>query len=106
MHFDVLKRPIFVGDTILFKGPYAGNMDTVGKVIKINPKSVKIEYPATRVTSPGKWNSQTRQWEGRVIEPCVVTILRRYDMLVINEQLPASEAIIEQFKLDNPHFYL
>lgn len=47
-HFDALKRPVVLGDTVLTKGYGKCNMDQIATVVKITPKAVYIDVPYTR----------------------------------------------------------
>lgn len=48
IHYDALKRPVAIGDTVLTKGYGSSNMNQIAKVVKFTPKSVFIDITKTK----------------------------------------------------------
>ena len=41
---DFLRRPLALGDYVVFPGAYGGGMK-LGKIVKFTPKNIKVEHP-------------------------------------------------------------
>lgn len=86
-HFDALKRPCKVGDTVLTKGYGSCNMDQIATIVKMTPKSVFIDI---HFTSYKRVVDSTSSW-GYRYEKVLGEIKRMKrdssSFVVINEQL-------------------
>lgn len=97
--FDTLGRPIKVGDTILVRGYYSMNMDTVAKVARINKYSISVDLPVRR------WLG----WLGGQWKDCGFQRMYRHgsQMLVLNKNLlNESKKLKEQYMNEYPEEFL
>lgn len=86
-HFDALKRPCKVGDTVLTKGYGSCNMDQIATIVKMTPKFVFIDISATYYK---RIEDSTSRWGYRYERVMGETKRMKRDsssFLVINEQL-------------------
>lgn len=88
MHFDALKRPVALGDTVLTKGYGSCDMDEIAVVTKITPKSVFVavaNYSWIKV--PTTTNSLGHKWERDTSAPTKQMKRSSDSFVVISEQL-------------------
>ena len=101
---DMLKRPVKVGDTILCKGYGSCSHDTFTTVLKTNPTTVTIKNSwSTWDKDPvtGKWSRQVHYGDKGKLQT------RRYsEVLVVNELLPISEALAQEYVATHPEHFL
>lgn len=77
---DMLGRPIKVGDTIITNYPFKATFGLVTKVLKVNKSS--ILHSITRATY-SRVNNRYDRVEGTIRK-------RRYQVLVVNEQIESN----------------
>lgn len=84
---DILQRPVKIGDTVLTKGYYAVNLDTITTVTKILKNGIQVNVPIRQ------YNSDTHQIES-IMKP-----LKRdsSSFIIINEQLQYNKTAYPEY---------
>ena len=103
---DLLGRPIKVGDTILTKGYSSPAINHRATVKRVNRKSIVIDLEVGHWVM-GSYDYTTRSFpDAKYISKIREMKRTGYDCIVVNEQLPISEALAEEFLDDHPEIFI
>lgn len=98
---DLLGRPIQLNDRVLFKGKYSPTINARGTIIKVNKKTVKIQYDATHYHTVYSYTTSAPLPKLTKVE---ISTLNRpgFDCLVINELEATSTQLFTDFENNHP----
>ena len=103
---DLLGRPIKVGDTILTKGYSSPTINHRATVKKMHRKTFTVDLEISYWIW-GAYDGTTRSYPNRKRHVEIREMKRTgFDCIVINEQLPISEALAEEFLDDHPEIFI